>query len=554
MKFVVSLSFFVKSKILKMNTSEIGALSIGLGIVVFSILLTMSTGTVNNFTSFNKSNLFIVKKWLYISALLIVNILLSVIVFYRRNLQVLLYVIALFKLKNILMAFMFIGGLIYKNALKLINRKKESHDIQMEAIDDFDKILAFVPVYKELEFQVRKTMDSLVENKIGQNYMMICLISDGFSNYTNLLDTILMEKTYYYNSWNGEENIGVKVVYGQYKGTNSVVITKIKNMGQKDSVVLCNDLFNYQRQNLDPWTASFREELNKDLQDNFNSSNHFDYIFTTDADTRLESNVLNSLIHSMKERDAIAGCGVINVEKEVGDSFYWSNLQSFQLMYRQYLRRTNEDLISQVLCLPGCISMFKVQNESNGSLEMYSKLPNDDNLLESSVQYIGTEHRFTSCLIYNQEKFIILNSEIHAYKNPPQSWNSFMNQRKRWCNNMYFNNMLNIVGPNINFLLRFFNVIEFLRMTFIYFRVFNSMYFIFLLASHPFAYNVLDLVPLIVLISLPLFCFFVYSLFNNHLRSNYLTLVVGFLFNKISTFVLNPVIFTTMLWNIGNQK
>jgi cellulose synthase/poly-beta-1,6-N-acetylglucosamine synthase-like glycosyltransferase len=552
MKFTIYFIFCKKSNITKMNTSEIGALSIALGIVVFTILLTLSTGTVNKFTSLSKS--FVVKKWLYISGLLIVNILLSIMVCYIRNLQVLLYIIVLLKSNDILMAFMFIGGLFYKNVMKLILGKTKSYDIQMEALDDFDKILAFVPAYKELEFQVRKTMDSLVENKIGQNYMMLCLISDGFSDYTNLLDTILMEKTYYYNYWKNEENIGVKVIYGQYKGTNAIFITKNKNVGKKDSIILCNDLFNYKRENLDPLTASFREELNKDLQDNFNSSNHFDYIFTTDADTRLESNVLNSLICNMKERDAIAGCGVVNVEKEMSDSFYWSNLQSFQLLYGQYLCRTNEDLISQVLCLPGCISMFKVQTESNGTLEMYCKLPNHDNLLESSVQYIGTEHRLTSCLIYNQNKSIIFNSEVHGYKNPPQSWSSFMTQRKRWCNNMYFNNMLNIVGPNVNFLLRFFNIIEFVRMSFIYFRVFNSMYFIFLLASQPFAYNILDLVPLIVLMSLPLFCFFVYSLFNSHLRSNYLSLVFGFLFNKISTFVLNPVIFTSMLWNIGNQK
>lgn len=539
-----------------MNTSEIGALSIGLGIVVLTILLTLSTGTIHNFTSFSKSKLFVVKKWLYISAIVIANVGLSVMVFYTRNLQVLLYVIALLKLKDILMTFMFIGGLIYKNTIKLFLRKTENHDIQMEATDEFDKILAFVPTYKELEFQVRKTIDSLVENKIGQNYMMLCLMSDGFSNYDSLLDTILMEKRYYYNSWKGEENIGVKVIYGQYKGTNAVFITKIKNLGKKDSIVLCNDLFNYQRSNLDPLTVAFREELNKDLQNIFNTSNHFDYIFTTDADTRLESNVLNSLVHSMKERDAIAGCGIVNVENEIGDSFYWNNLQNFQYLYGQYLRRTNEDLLSQVLCLPGCISMFKVQMESDGSLEMYSKLPNDDNLLESSVQYIGTDRRLTSCLIYNNNdnKNIVLNSQIHAYTNTPQNWSSFMNQRKRWCNNMYFNNIYNIVGQNVNFLLRFFNVIEFLRMSFVYFRVFNSLYFIFLLASHPFAYNVLDLVPLIVLISLPLFCFFLYCLFNNHLREKYLSLVVGFLFNKISTFVLNPIIFTSMLWNIGNQK
>jgi hypothetical protein len=43
-------------------------------------------------------------------------------------------------------------------------------------------------------------------------------------------------------------------------------------------------------------------------------------------------------------------------------------------------------------------------------------------------------------------------------------------------------------------------------------------------------------------------------LLNSHLRSKYLNLVLGFLLNKISTFFINPVIFTSMLWNIGNTK
>ena len=540
-----------------MNVFEIGALTIGLGIVFVLGVLSWTSGSFKSFNSFSNSKQFMLQKWLYISFILLTNVGLCVMVYYTQNLQVLLYVIVVLKLKDILSAFIFVFGMLYKNVLKLT--QTSSSEIQMEnmASDDFDKILAFVPAYKELEFQVSKTLNSLVENTIHQNYMMLCLVSDGFTNYTNLLESVLLEKSYYYNSWKGEENIGVKVHFGKYNGKDTIILTKIKNLGKKDSIVLCNDLFNYTRTNLDSFTMTFREELNKDLQNVFNVSNKFDYIFTTDADTRLNSNVIQNLLRSIKERNAIAGCGVVNVEEEVGSNFYWDNLQNFQYLYGQYLRRSNEDLMSQVLCLPGCISMFKILPETNGSLETFSKLPNVDNLFESSVQFIGTDRRFTGSLVYNnqsnQSNSIIMDSNTHAYTSPPQTWKSFINQRKRWCNNMYFNNMYNIVGKNVNILSRFFNVIEFLRMSFVYFRVFNSIYFIFLLANSS-SYNILELIPLIVLVSFPIVCFFVYSLLNSHLRSKYLNLVLGFLLNKISTFFINPVIFTSMLWNIGNTK
>lgn len=537
-----------------MNTFEIGALTIGLSIVFYVGVLSALSGSFKNFELVSKSKSFHAQKWLFISSLFLANVGLCVMVYYTQNLQVLLYVIVLLKLKDIISAVMFVFAMLYKSLRNVFTKKNEEIQMENMASDEFDKVLAFVPAYKELEFQVQKTVDSLINNSIGQNYMMLCLVSDGFSNYNNLLETTLLEKNYYYNSWKGEENIGAKVHFGKRQGKDMVVITKIKNMGKKDSIILCNDLFNYSRWNLDSLTGSFREELSKDFQNVFNTSSQFDYIFTTDADTRLEENVVNSLMKSMKERNAIAGCGIVNVEKELGDNFYWSNLQNFQYLYGQYLRRTNEDLLSQVSCLPGCISMIKVSTQSDGSLEMYAKLPEQDNLLECSVQYIGTDRRLTSSLIFNQTDPIIMNSNAHAYTSPPQTFSSFMNQRKRWCNNMYFNNVYNIVGKNVNVLLRFFNILEVLRMSFVYFRVFNSLYFIFLLASSSGYYSALELVPLIVLVSFPVFCFFVYSLFNSHLRSRFGYLVVGFLFNKLSTFFINPVIFTSMLWNIGNTK
>jgi hypothetical protein len=59
------------------------------------------------------------------------------------------------------------------------------------------------------------------------------------------------------------------------------------------------------------------------------------------------------------------------------------------------------------------------------------------------------------------------------------------------------------------------------------------------------------LVPYIVVLAYPTIVFFVYSIFNNHLRKEWLNMVFFYLVNKVFIMITNVVIFTVMLWNIG---
>ena len=63
--------------------------------------------------------------------------------------------------------------------------------------------------------------------------------------------------------------------------------------------------------------------------------------------------------------------------------------------------------------------------------------------------------------------------------------------------------------------------------------------------------QILDLLPYIVILVFPVFCFLIYSLFNNHLRNQYHKLVLSLVFNKIFTFLTTVIIFTVMLYHIG---
>ena len=114
--------------------------------------------------------------------------------------------------------------------------------------------------------------------------------------------------------------------------------------------------------------------------------------------------------------------------------------------------------------------------------------------------------------------------------------------------------MVNIVAPNVNILLRLFNVLDYLRLSFVYFRLFNTIYFIYLISSSNTVFSIIRFVPIIVIVLFPSFCFFVYSLFISHLRKHYFLLVLMFFLNKVFTLLSSVVVMTVMLFNIGNFK
>jgi chitin synthase len=498
-----------------------------------------------NVSKFTEETLFFYKKWAYIISLMVINIAGCVLVYYTRDLQVILYIILVLKSKDIIMSVMFTFNMIYKSIFKTKTLPS------CESTDETEYIIAFVPTYKESIEQVCRTVDSLIANKLGSQYLMTCIVSDGETNYEMLFETQNLVRGGVYKSWKGEE-VSIKINYGTRKNKHIMLITKDKNQGKKDSIIVFNDIFNISRENMDLSNKVLREAVTNDISNVFGVE-YFDYIFATDGDTVISDTSLVCLVDSIKTRDAVASCGIVNVDNSQGNPF-WNNLQNFQYLYGQYMRRTNEDVFNQVLCLPGCISMFKINENAASAMKLYSELPDKTNLVMSSVQFVGTDRRYTSSLVYtNDQARIVLDDRSHAYTVPPDNLKSYVAQRKRWCQNMYFNTMINIIGANINFVLRFFNLIDFLRLSLIYFRLFNTIYFIYLLASS-YTEQLLNIVPYIVILLYPIVCFFVYSLFNSHLRSQYFNLFVSLIINRIFSLFSTVVVFTVMLWNIGNDS
>lgn len=528
-----------------MLSSEIAALSIGASVIFTTLILFLLAGSYKDRLMFTNKKEFFIKKWVYITGIVFLNAGFCCLVYYTQNLQVILYIILILKSKDILMSIIFPFNMLYKS----FYRKNEVELIEKQN----NNIVAFVPAYKETIEQVTKTVDSIIENTIGSNNLLIFIVSDGVSDYKDIIDDVLVVKyEKCYKSWKGNI-ISNNIYFGTRKNTQIILINKSENVGKKDSIILANKLFNSNVSSDCIVNTEFKKEINDIIGIN-KFDYKFDYMFVTDADTVLDKNVLMYLIDSIQKRNAIASCGIVNVDFSNGN-LYWNKLQNFQYLYGQYLRRTCEDIFNQVLCLPGCISMFKLDNLSSKALDNYSKIPKECDLVTSSVQYVGTDRRYTSSLVYtNETAKIVLDTRCHAYTVPPSHLESYVSQRRRWCQNMYFNSMINIIGPNINIVLRFFNLIDYVRLSLVYFRLFNTLYFIYLLISSYEQVRILEILPFIIISTYPVFCFMIYSLCNSHLRIQWFSLLFTLIFNKVFVFLSSILIFTNMLFNLGSES
>lgn len=527
-----------------MESNQVAALSIGLSILFVTGVFVLSSGYYKNRTFFDSDTVFYVKKWTYIFFLVSVNVVGCVFVYYFRSLNVLVYVILALKSKDLVTSVVFVFNMLYKHLFTNLEIP------QLTVTDEIKRIVALVPVYNETIEQLTKTVDSILNTNVTPNRIIPCIVVDGLeNNYLEMFDELFLTKQdLLYKDWFGSD-VSTNVFYGKRRDCHLMMIQKATRIGKKDTIILANDIFNRTISNINSLNKQFRQEVNLDILNIFGIA-HFDYLFSTDADTIIDRNTINCLVDSIKTKDAMAVCGVVNVDKSSG-SWFWNNLQNYQYLYGQYTRRTTEDLFGQVLCLPGCISMFRLCNRSSYAQKYYSKIPEKSDLVVSSVQYVGTDRRYTGNLIYTNNATITMDTRCHAYTVPPQSLKSYISQRRRWSQNTYFNTMINIIAPNINPVLRVFCLIDYLRLSLVYFRLFNTLFFIYVLASEYHPTNLIGLVPYIVVLAYPTVVFFVYSIFNNHLRKEWINMALFYVVNKVFVMITNVVIFTVMLWNIG---
>jgi chitin synthase len=418
-------------------------------------------------------------------------------------------------------------------------------------------ILSLIPAYSESEEQIVKTLFSLRDNGTGEHQQVMCVILDGKprpikSHMTRVVASIT--RKYVSLKW----KIGtLQIDAGFVDDIPTICIEKMPNAGKKDSLVLCHDLFNHPRQNMDQSVKDLRDELWSTIipkltqRPNFSA---FDLVFCTDADSTIHKGALAKLADAcLEDPKAIAACGFVYVEYEPGLEWsVWNLYQQFQYSFGQIVRRGAEHFVGKVTCLPGCITMVVVRPEMAGAIQKYAEPVTTFPVLRHQVQYLGTDRRLTySMLSQGKHLHTLFVPEAGSETVAPQSLKHYLSQRRRWGSNAYFNNYFYFSGANMILITRIAALVEISRLTMVYYRVFNTGLFLYGVATH---FDALELLPLLIISFTPTFWFgFMVIFMNDHLRKNWKKLLCGFAINRCISPVMSVAVFSLVVRNLGSQ-
>jgi cellulose synthase/poly-beta-1,6-N-acetylglucosamine synthase-like glycosyltransferase len=486
------------------------------------------------------------KKYAYLTLIAIANCLFCAIVFKFAGVRAISMILVVLKCKDVVTSF---AQTIY--FITLFIKYKVLRFKEKEVIIKPSNIVSLIPVYSETKEQIDGTVNSVMNNNIGEHKNLLVIFCDGLEvNIQDSLTSVIETTEEHYVSWKLVENM-LSITYGMINEHPCVIMKKKKNQGKRDTLIVGHDIFNFTRTNINQQCLTLRHNVRTKIKELYDVDD-FDFIFCTDADSILTPECFVSLIETMERRGSVACCGLVVVDCSEGEWDLWNVFQNFQYLYGQYVRRGTENMINKVTCLPGCVTMFRVHEHGSKAIAMYSDLPDKDDMLKTTVQLLGTDRRLTSSFLF-QSKDIATNYDTRAkcYTIPPNKLYPYISQRRRWGSNSYFNTYCNIFGPNIHIITRVFAILDYFRLSLVYFRMFNTILFIFQMTKNV---GIIQLIPFLVIVSYPTLFFFGYSLFDPFLRKMYHKLLLGYLYNKALAPLVSMMVLSNMYWNIGSTK
>jgi len=495
-----------------------------------------------NSTAFNK------KKTCYICFLIFMNLLLSFLVYFYGSFQGFFVIIVLFKSKDIVS--------VCIQIIVQLQSLCKSDEYSSTFLQNDHRIVSVLPVYNETIEEFNCLMES-IKNETNDR-SLICIIEDHGTLHTDsYLTSHLATLCLPYFSWK-QQTLNIVIKIGLIDKRACIILIKDTNYGKRDSLILAHDCFNVPRSNLNETNLLFRSTLRNKITETFGLHN-FEYIFCTDGDSIICENSFAYLIQSINSKKAIAACGLVVVNDP---SFaFWNVVQNFQYFYGQYIRRQTECIIKKVTCLPGCITMFKVDPVADPAITMYADIPKDKNFIKNIVQTLGTDRRLTTSFLFqNPKNYTVFDDRAVCLTNTPTSLHKYLDQRRRWCSNAYFNSIYIITNKNIHIVTRIFALLDYLRMSLIYFRCFNTVTFLIKL-SYSIKSNlskyisiVLNLTPCMCILFIPVLYFVFLCIIKPTARKRSVYLFIGFFVVKCIGTVLSVLCVTNMLWFCGDKS
>ncbi|CAF1498302.1 unnamed protein product [Adineta ricciae] len=484
---------------------------------------------------------FQIKRYFLYLILFIINMICIAIIYLFGGQQGVIVVIIILKIKDILCAIILPFYNLYKTY--------SLYDYNRPILNGNQKtIVSIVPVYKEKLDEISYTIDSIIHNSFKLYRLLIVIISDGNSTDVDsvLNKTVKSQTNIEYNSWK-DENISCDIIYGYRHQVPVVIIKKEINMEKKDSLILSFDLFNSLRNDISTSTVNFRKLIRKEIKHLYRISK-YDYMFFTDADSFIRSGSLTRLIDEMEYRHVGAACGIVMVDFNNHFGGFWNLYQNYQYLYGQILRRSFENIFRRLTCLPGCITMIKVDQKFSYVTSDYAKMPRQSQLIHTTVQRLGTDRRLAYLIQYHKIKTCMVESAV-CYTKPPHSLYRFLTQRRRWGSNAFFNSLLGVCSSRIHPIIRLSLFLDMARMALVYFRLFNIALFIYQLTQHV---QLIQLIIQVFIVLYPTFYFFISSFLKAKLRRIYPKLVLGYILNKLCTSLISVAVITTVFYNVGN--
>lgn len=196
--------------------------------------------------------------------------------------------------------------------------------------------------------------------------------------------------------------------------------------------------------------------------------------------------------------------------------------------------------------------MITVRPEMGAAVSQYAKAVTEHNLFRHQVQYLGTDRRLTWCMI-SQDKHLrtIFVPDALSETVVPNSFSHYVSQRRRWASNAYFNDMFYALGPQQRLITRLFALIDIIRLTLVFYRVFNTGYFLHGLITN---FYVVKILPTLIVTKTPALWYLILTMTKErHLRRRMHKVVLGMLINQLISPLLSVFVFFNVLLNMGSQ-
>lgn len=453
------------------------------------------------------------KKNFLFGAYLIFNVLLSALLLY-------------FDYGYLIVALFVVGGHmrdLINVVHQLCNMRKILRIIPDIADEEINTICCLVPVYNEDAALLKKNLDSLTTQKLSTNTkVVVLLLFDGLGEHnTDLFDSIvcLLEfdtdcgKEVWYQNWKSKEDTKLEYFIGMYNHTTVILSHKENNLGKKDSLIIGEKFITTEIPDISALGIP-----------------KVDFIYHTDGDTASDEHCLNEMLKSLvddKNLDGVSGLLRTYLKDDASCTERgFVMMQDFQYFFSLIVRRMTESLLNATTCLPGCSNMIRIGTRTDVAIEKYGNLPaQESSLVQTITRMQGTDRRYTTLLL-RQGSNLQMNWRAFVRTEPPLNAKSFIDQRRRWSSNSFFNSMVVLYTSNIPLYIRAATLVDIGRVFSTLFRFIS--YFCFWIYITNF--SITNIVFLSLVIVLPylyafgwIFC----------VVPEWKQMIVGFFLNKI---------------------